>query len=292
MLSMTGFGRGEADASPDVTFTVEVSSVNRRQFELRFLAPPEFAALESTARRVAAKYYSRGAIQLRLQYRRGRGPQAVKIDTELLAALIAGAREARRAAALPDDRTDVETLMQLPGVVGGSAPETDPELCAPALEAAAAAACEAALAMRKREGEALLRDLETRAAKLEELYAELKTRCAAIPGMIRARLEAKLAEVKLPIAPDDPALLREILFYTDRADVSEELARLDSHFAQLRGFFAATTPCGRSLDFLAQEFFREITTLGNKAASPEISPLVVAFKSELEKMREQIQNVE
>ena len=292
MLSMTGFGRGEAAATPEITLAVEVSSVNRKQFELRFLAPPEFGMLESTARRVAAKYYSRGAIQLRLQCRRGRAAQSPEIDTEFLAVLIAADREIRRSNGLPEDRVDVETLMQFPGVVGGAATDADPELFAAALENAATAACEAALAMRRREGEALLRDLETRAAKLEEYYAELKTRCAAIPGAIRARIEAKLAEVKLPTAPDDPALLREILFYTDRADVSEELARLDSHFAQLRGFFAATTPTGRSLDFLAQEFFREITTLGNKAASPEISPLVVAFKSELEKMREQIQNVE
>ena len=292
MLSMTGFGRGEAAASPDIIFNVEVSSVNRKQFELRFLAPPELAALESTARRIATRYYSRGAIQLRLQYRRGRGAQTVKIDTELLAALIAGDLDARRTAGLPVDRIDVETLMQLPGVVIGTSPDADPELYAAALESAATAACEAALAMRRREGEALRRDLETRAAKLEEYYAELKTRCAAIPETLRARLTAKLAELKLPTFADDPALLREILFYTDRADVSEELARLESHFNQLRGFFAATTPSGRSLDFLAQEFFREITTLGNKAASPEISPLVVAFKSELEKLREQIQNVE
>jgi len=292
MLSMTGFGRGEAAASADLAFVVEVSSVNRKQFELRFLAPAELGALESTARRIAAKYYSRGAIQLRLQYRRGSNAHPAKIDTELLAALIAGVRAARRAAGLPEEKIDVETLMQLPGVVSGNTPDAAPEEYAAALESAATAACEAALAMRKREGEALRRDLETRAAKLEELYAELKRRCSAIPGMLRARLAAKLEEAKLPTSPDDPALLREILFYTDRADVSEELARLESHFNQLRGFFAATVPAGRSLDFLAQEFFREITTLGNKAASPEISPLVVAFKSELEKMREQIQNVE
>ena len=292
MLSMTGFGRGEAAASPDLSFTVEVSSVNRKQFELRFLAPPEFSALESTARQVAAEYYSRGAIQLRLLCRRGHGAHSVQIDTGLLAALIAGDLEARRANGLPADRIDVETLMQLPGVVCGAANDTDPTEYAAALASAATAACEAALAMRKREGEVLRRDLEGRAAKLEEYYAELKVRCAAIPGVLRARLAAKLEEAKLPTEPDDPALLRELLFYIDRADVSEELARLDSHFKQLRGFFAATTPCGRSLDFLAQEFFREITTLGNKAASPEISHLVVDFKSELEKLREQIQNVE
>ena len=87
-------------------------------------------------------------------------------------------------------------------------------------------------------------------------------------------------------------LIRELLFYADKSDVAEEITRLKSHFAQLDGFLADERPTGRSLDFLAQEFFREITTLGNKAASPAVSPLVVAFKSELEKMREQIQNVE
>ena len=102
----------------------------------------------------------------------------------------------------------------------------------------------------------------------------------------------KLAEEKLPVSPDDPALLREVVFYIDRGDVTEELTRLTSHFKQFREFINSENTSGRSMDFLAQELFREITTFGNKSAVPETAPMVVEFKTEMEKIREQIQNIE
>ena len=110
--------------------------------------------------------------------------------------------------------------------------------------------------------------------------------------MTKRRLLEKLSAENLPVAADDDRLLKEVLFYADKSDVTEEITRLHSHFAQFRGFLENPGPVGRSLDFLMQELFREITTLGNKAGIPGVSPLVVAFKSELEKLREQVQNVE
>ena len=101
-----------------------------------------------------------------------------------------------------------------------------------------------------------------------------------------------MAAEKLPVEPNDELFAREMLFYLDKSDVTEEITRLKSHFGQLRKFFESTEPSGRGMDFLLQEFFREITTLGNKAPSPELSALVVQFKTELEKLREQVQNVE
>ena len=102
----------------------------------------------------------------------------------------------------------------------------------------------------------------------------------------------RLAEAGLPIPADDPSLVREVALFADRCDISEELARLDSHFRQAEALFAADEPSGRALDFLCQEFHREITTLGNKAADAEVSVSVVRFKAALEAFREQVQNVE
>ena len=127
---------------------------------------------------------------------------------------------------------------------------------------------------------------------LENMHSTLAALVAAQPEAAKKRLLAKFEAEKLPIAVDDAQLLKEVLFYIDKGDVTEELTRLSSHFEQFRNFLAAAVPVGRSLDFLAQEMFREITTLGNKAFIPGVSPVVVEFKSEMEKIREQIQNLE
>ena len=146
--------------------------------------------------------------------------------------------------------------------------------------------------VNKGKGAALKNDLESRERLLESLLAEIEPLAAEMNAGIKARLLARLEEEKIPVPGDDERLLKEVLFYADKADVTEEITRLHSHFGQFRRFLAESKPVGRSLDFLMQEMFREITTLGNKAGVPAVSPLVVAFKSELEKLREQIQNVE
>ena len=118
---------------------------------------------------------------------------------------------------------------------------------------------------------------------------------ARVPQIVAAHREAmmrRLAEAGLPIAADDPSLVREVALFADRCDISEELARLDSHFRQAEALFASEEPSGRALDFLCQEFHREITTLGNKAADAAVSANVVRFKAALEAFREQVQNIE
>ena len=292
MFSMTGFGRGEAVFGNDCILTAEVSSVNRKQLEMRMIAPPELAGHEPAVRKIVGQYFNRGSVQLRLAVRSG-GTEGEKlaVDEAMLDELIDGALDARRRAGLSED-VAVETLMNIPGVVlSGEADMDDPGF-ADALERAVTDACQACRRMRETEGGALQQDLRRRGDILKELLARLEPECAKLPEIAKKRLLGKLAEASLPVKPDDEMLIRELLFYADKSDVAEEITRLKSHFSQLDGFLADERPAGRSLDFLAQEFFREITTLGNKAASPAVSPLVVAFKSELEKMREQIQNVE
>ena len=292
MFSMTGFGRGEAVFGNDCRLTAEVSSVNRKQLEIRLIAPAELAGEEPVVRKIVGRYFNRGAVQLRLTVRRGESEGgSLAIDEAMLDELIDDALDARRRAGLPES-VAVETLMTIPGVVLSQETDMDDPEFATALEKAVTEACTACRRMREAEGASLQQDLRRRGEVLLELLARLEPECAKLPEIAKKRLLGKLADAAIPAKPDDEMLIRELLFYADKSDVAEEITRLKSHFLQLDGFLAAEQPAGRSLDFLAQEFFREITTLGNKAASPAVSPLVVAFKSELEKMREQIQNVE
>ena len=291
--SMTGFGKGEAECAGEVSFRIEINSVNRKQLEVRCTLPPELSGFETTARRIVSNYISRGSVQLRVIWRNGagRGAGVPVIDFDMLSSLAAGCLELRRRLGLPET-VEVEALAKLPGVCAIAAPDAERPEVAEAFERAVEAACIRHLEMRRVEGAALLEDFKCRLGRLEELFAAIVKASEALPQVARKRLLAKIEAEKLPVAADDPSLLRELLFYADKSDVTEEITRLESHFGQLKKFLAADEPVGRSLDFLAQEFFREITTLGNKAAGPEISPLTVAFKSELEKLREQIQNVE
>ncbi len=291
MLSMTGFGKGMAWCDGDICFTVELSSVNRKQLELRFTAPPELAMLEPTARRLVQAGISRGAVHLRVGMRSAAGSGAGAVDETLLANLVEAARGMRRRFGL-SDVVEVEALMQLPGVLGGQSADLErPEFTA-AFEEAVSDALKNFQEMRRHEGENLGRDLDERLSRLEKMVSEIKPWAEGYPAEAQRRLRERLTALGTMIPENDERLLKEVLFYAERADVAEELTRLASHFTQFRKFLADAGPTGRSLDFLIQEMFREITTLGNKAGSVEISPLVVAFKSELEKLREQVQNVE
>ena len=294
MLSMTGFGRAEGVSANGALLVAEISSINRKQLEVRLIAPQELLAFEPAVRRIVAASFSRGSVQLRMTLRHGtRGGETsgVEIDEAMLDELIDGALDARRRAGLAEN-VAVESLMALPGVVVPADPGVDAPAFAELLENTVSRACAECRKMREREGAALHEDLRKRGELLKDLLRRLEPECAKLPEIARRRLMGKLEEAGFPVKADDENLVRELLFYTDKADVTEEITRLRSHFAQLDAFLASDQPMGRSLDFLAQEFFREITTLGNKAASPTVSPLTVAFKSELEKMREQIQNVE
>jgi uncharacterized protein (TIGR00255 family) len=186
---------------------------------------------------------------------------------------------------------DVASLLNLPGVFGSAGPR-DAEEVMPALNAALEQALAGFNAMRECEGAALQRELAGRLEGLRGRLAEIEPQTAGLAEAAKAKILARLAEEKLPVDLNDERFLREVLFYADRSDVTEEITRLNSHICQFKNFLNDEKPVGRSLDFLLQEFFREITTLGNKAGASEVSPLVVAFKSELEKLREQIQNVE
>ncbi|MDD4817479.1 MAG: YicC family protein [Victivallaceae bacterium] len=290
--SMTGFGKAEKDCgAPHCHITVETVSVNRKQLDLRLNLPRELAAMEPELRSKVAKKVGRGSVSVKINCDFHGGETAAAVNLPLLRSLV------RTALAVRDEfgmvgAVDVAGLMRLPGVID----EQDVDRCSEELSAAVGAALDDALdamtAMRDREGEALKADLCSRLDLLKKLLDNIRPLTAAIPVRLKEKLMEKLASGGLPVDMNDDRMLKEVLFYADKNDTTEEVTRLDSHFAQFMKFVDSAEPAGRNLDFLLQEMFREITTLSNKAGTPEISPLTVAFKSELEKLREQIQNAE
>lgn len=292
LLSMTGFGRGEFLCPDGNRLTVQVSSVNRKQLEIRFSLPTEFAVWETAGRKMVSAAISRGAVQIRCSLNSTGTPRkAVNVDSQLLDKLIRESRAARVRANLSGD-VAVETLMLLPGVLDYSGDDNGADELSSGFEKALAAALADFRLMREKEGLNLAGDLLERLEKLEKWHSQLAEMTAGYPALAKERIMARLSEEKLPVDGNDPGVMREVLFYVDKGDVTEELTRLSSHFGQFRAFLQSNEPVGRNLDFLAQEMFREITTLGNKAAVSGASSLVVAFKAEMEKIREQIQNIE
>lgn len=293
MFSMTGFGRGCASFSGG-EFQVEVTSINRKQLEVRTIIPTEFAADDNLLRKLVANYISRGQVYIKVSVaKQATSVSGIEVDKAALLKLIEISKEMRSLAGLSSE-VDVETLMTIPNIVlkGNELSEEEHAVAVEQLTKAAEAALAQFQAMRLAEGEALKADFANRLDLLKNLLAEIIPYVEDYPDRVKAKLLERLAKENLPVEVTDEQLLKEVLYYTDRADVTEEITRLRSHFSQFETFLNTETPVGRQMDFLMQEMFREITTLGNKAGSSEVSPKVIAFKSELEKIREQVQNVE
>jgi uncharacterized protein (TIGR00255 family) len=294
MRSMTGFGKGEArNIAAGIAFTVEISAVNRKQLEIRANLPREVSAFEPILRNCVSDKVSRGSLQVRvtLSLDENSEMEMVKVNSALLERLARNCAELQKKMGVPVD-TSIPQLMALPGVVEPASPDIDRPEIKEVFKEAVQKAVEALVAMREYEGEALKADLAERQNKLAELVEAIEPLAEGIPGHMKQKLLERLEKENLPIDASDERVLKEVVIYADKSDVTEELTRLRSHFQQFQSFLDKKEPVGRSMDFLMQEMFREITTLGNKAGGCEITPRVVEFKTELEKIREQVQNIE
>ena len=291
MYSMTGFGRAEG-VDHGVALRFEISSVNRKQFDVKFSLPKELAIYEGTLRANLAKRLTRGSIMVRaeLNYLED-APAASRIDHAFLNTVIREAREAAEKNGL-DPAMSIGQVLAVPGVVvPASALSSSPEF-ETFLLGVFDAALDRHIEMRRTEGAALERDILARIDEFEALVAKIRALTPGLPEQQAARMRERLKDAGFNAEADDERMLREFVIFADRLDVTEELTRLDTHFKHFRSLAAGGGSPGRSLDFLMQEMFREINTLGNKAGTAEISPLVVAVKTGLEKVREQIQNIE
>jgi uncharacterized protein (TIGR00255 family) len=293
MKSMTGYGRGEC-SKDGFKITVELSSVNRKQTEISVALPREMEMLEAQVRDLINRHIARGRLTVRVSLHAGAGTSSARMHLNAPLAK-AYARELNRLAKqlkLPGPVT-LDQLARAPGVL-----QTDEELAVeedfwPAVEKALKKALSQLVQMREREGAHLARDLAQRIAVMRRSAAHIQKHAPTVAERYRLQLieRIKSAGLEAPGAEDE-RLLKEVVYFADRSDISEELTRLQSHFQQFEEGERSKEPVGRMLDFLAQEMNREINTIGSKANDSLISREVVTLKAELEKFREQAQNVE
>jgi uncharacterized protein (TIGR00255 family) len=290
---MTGYGRGEC-SQDGFKVTVELSSVNRKQAEISVNLPRELELLEGQLRDVVNRAIARGRVTARVSIHtaRGRNSARMHLDTDLARAYAKELSALARQLKLKDD-VSLDQLVRAPGVF-----QTDEELVGeedfwPAVESALTKALAALLKMRAREGAHLAKDLAHRVSVMRGAVEQVKQNAPQVAERYRTALLERIKAAGLDnIAPDDERLLKEVVLFADRSDISEELTRLQSHFKQFEDLAKSKEPVGRTLDFLAQEINREVNTIGSKANDATISRDVVTLKAELEKFREQAMNVE
>ena len=288
--SMTGFGAGRGAAGGE-ELDVEVRSVNHKFAEVKVRLPRELAALELDATRAVKERLARGGIEISIRRSGPAGGLAPRVDVALAESYARAFGEIRARLALPGAVTLADVLAA-DGVVRLEERTVDVAAAREALRRALDAALDALLEMRAREGEALARDLGARLAAVEGLVTRVTTLVPEALEHHRARLAERVQELADGVAVDPARLAQEIALLADRTDVTEEVTRLHSHVAQVRALLAGAEPAGRKLDFLVQEMHREVNTIGSKSQSAEIAAIVVTLKAEVERMREQVQNVE
>ncbi|GEA17020.1 MAG: hypothetical protein PWR22_774 [Moorella sp. (in: firmicutes)] len=289
--SMTGYGRGEARGAGR-TVTVEIRAVNQRFLDVVIRLPRLYTALEEKIRQVIKNSLSRGRVEVMVSISEENGEKRpLTVDMGLAMAYYNALKELAQNLAIPADIT-AEKLLAIPEVVKVAEPEWDEATLWPVVAGALEKAVENLLAMRRAEGQRLQADLEERVAYVRRQVEAIRERAPEVPREYARRLKERVAELSGGIPLDPGRLEMEVALLAEKADITEEIVRLLSHLEQMATAMAGTEPAGRRLDFILQEMWREINTIGSKAGDLAISNLVVAVKGELEKMREQVQNVE
>ena len=291
MRSMTGYGRGEVDHG-GAKFSVELNSVNRKQSDIVVNLPRDLTELEPRIRQTINETISRGRTNVLVCLLNGfNGTRKLALDTELARSYHEAMRALQKELSAPGEIT-IGTILQAPGVMRAPEEAIKAEEAWPPVEAALRAALVELVKMREREGKHLAKDLIHRLKAMRKTLKEIRALHPDVVKKHRAALLDRIQKAGLPIAIDDERLVKEVSFFADRSDISEELTRLDSHLAQFAHHLRKNEPIGRTLEFITQEIFREVNTLGSKANDAAISQRVVECKAELEKIREQIQNLE
>jgi len=289
--SMTGYGRGTSTGE-GLIVTVEVRSTNHRYRDISVRIPRELAELEDKLRALVAESLARGHVDVSVTVEEAGAPlKTVEVRMDLAQAYHAAAKDLAARLGIAGE-VGVETILSLQDVVTVKPVSVDPDAAWQVVKAAANQALEALARMRAAEGESLARDVVHRTSKIEQLIARISERAPVVAEEYRARLEARLRELLADVPIDETRIAMEAAIYADKINVTEELVRLASHIAQVHSVIEQAEPAGRRLEFLVQEMHREANTIGSKSQDVEISHMVVEIKSELEKIREQIQNIE
>ena len=291
--SMTGFGRGEASGE-SIAVTVEVRSVNHRHLDVALRLPRSLAALELDVRRLVQSRLERGRIDIAVQLTplAGAATQRVQVDAALAREYVARARALAMELGL-DGAPNLAWLLEQPGVVRLEDPEPiEPAAPWPLLAEALGRALDELVARRTAEGDRLSEALRTLHGELTTNVELVAVRAPATTARLEDRLRDRLRALLAETAIDQSRIVTEAAVWADKSDVTEELARLRAHLAEFTLMLGKDGPVGRPLDFLIQELNREINTVASKADDLEMSQAALAAKGVLEKIREQVQNLE
>lgn len=291
MNSMTGFGAASASLKR-CSLRVEIGGVNRKQTEIAISLPRAWAELETRVREVVAGPISRGRVNVSISLQSSSGGAIpLQLHAEKLADLRMHLLSLAASLEQPVQPT-LDALIRLGIIAEESEADISAEEAWTAIQPALEEALQKFCSLRATEGENMKRDLLARIDTLRQLRSEIKEQAATVPAHYREMLLKRLQEADLPFPADDERIIKEIALFADRCDVSEELTRLGSHLDQFCRLCDSAEPVGRTLDFLCQEIFRELNTTGSKANDAALAQLVVTAKTELEKIREQVQNIE
>jgi len=287
LLSMTGFGEGRSE-SDSIAVVVEVRTINGRHLKTNYRCTDGYSQLEPQIEAVLRDSVRRGSVQVNLKVNRHAAADDFHVNLDVLEGY-------RRQLVKLASEVRVESLLMLPGVVQmPDAAEADIERDWPAVSEALNAATERLTAMRAKEGEALAADLANQCEVIATELAGVAERAPEVVSNYRDKLHERvtraLEKFSTGLEPGD--LVREVALFADRCDISEEIVRLRSHIEQFLAAIALPESSGRKLEFIAQEMGREVNTIGSKANDTEISRRVVEMKTALERIREQVQNVE
>jgi len=287
---MTGYGRGQSGTN-GTQFSVEVNSVNRKQSDVTVTLPRDLAELEPRVRDLIHSEVSRGRLNVVVACHVCPSAQKATLDAPLARTYYHAMRELQTELGA-GGTVSIETVLRAPGVLRAPEDTLSPADAWPHIEEALKEALVGLVAMRELEGKHLAKDLITRLKIVREALRHIRKMHPAVLKRFRQSLQERIEKLGVDLPIDDERLIKEVIFFADRSDISEELTRLESHFKQFAQHLRKNEPVGRTLEFMTQEISRELNTLGAKANDVEISQLVVRCKAEMEKIREQIQNIE
>jgi uncharacterized protein (TIGR00255 family) len=293
MKSMTGFGRGAASGD-GFAVGVEIKTVNNRYLDVHLRAPQELNSIEMDIRKRVKSRLSRGRVDLNISLDRTGSEASYEINQSIVSAYVDALREIQRQFNLSGD-IDVTSVARLPGALSSPRDEMNEEMVG-GVEAAIDQALDSLEQMRSAEGEALAEEMRGRLSRIEAAIPIIESAAVGLTESYRLRLHKRITELVSregqAIELDTGRLAQEVAYLADRSDITEELARLRSHVDQFREAIGAEDEVGKRLDFLLQEFNREANTVLSKSTEIPIKDAALAIKAEVEKLREQVQNVE
>lgn len=290
-ISMTGYGRGEKVVATHF-ITIDIKSVNHRFLECYFKIPKAYSFLEDKLRRGVTQRVSRGKLEIVVTVERYSAETTlVELNKPLVASYLKAIRELQQEFELPGE-INLQAVLGWSDVFKSTQPVDDQDFLCEIASEALEAALDALLEMRCLEGTGLSADLQSKIIRLEEMRGAIMELASQVVTNYQERLTKRIQELTGGIDLDPNRLAMEVALFADKSDINEELIRLGSHQQQFSTLLQSNAAVGRKLDFLIQEMNREINTIGSKANELRISQIVIDFKAELEKIREQIQNIE